>query len=309
MSGSTGFIGRALVARLRSEGHDVARLVRGDPGPGDAVLQPGSLTLDASRLDGGSLAGVDVVFHLAGEPITPWRWSAAKRERIRSSRVTTTASVARAIASSPPPRPVLVAMSAVGYYGSRGDELLDETSSAGSGTLADVCRAWEAASAPASEAGARVVNLRTGVVLGPGGGSLRLQAPLFRAGLGGRLGTGSQWTSWISLEDELGALLHVATDPSVEGPCNATAPRPVRNAELTRSLAALVGRPALAAVPEVALRVLAGAETTREVLLASQRVLPAVLERSGYAFVHPDLGEALAAALASGGGTPGPARR
>ncbi len=300
VSGSRGFIGRALVAQLQADGHEVHRVVRSGPGPGDAVLDPATSTLDLSRLPGGTLDGVDAVFHLAGEPITPWRWSAAKRERIRASRVVTTSAVARAIAACDGTPPALLAMSAVGYYGSRGDELLDERSAAGTGTLADVCRAWEAATAPASAAGARVVNVRTGVVLGAGGGSLRAQVPLFRAGLGGRLGSGRQWTSWISLADEVGALIHVARDPSIDGPCNATSPEPVRNDELTRRLAAAVGRPARFAMPELVLRIAAGAETTREVLTASQRVTPAVLERTGYTFAHRDIAAALAAALPTG---------
>lgn len=302
VSGSSGFIGSALVARLEADGHEVHRIVRGHPGAGDAAFDLASRSLDTSRLSGGSLEGVDVVLHLAGEPITPVRWSAAKRERIRASRVVTTAAVAKAVASCPAPRPALVVMSAVGYYGSRGDELLDERSAPGTGTLADVCRAWEAAAAPARDAGARVVHLRTGVVLGRGGGSLRIQLPLFRAGLGGRLGSGAQWTSWISLDDEVGALVHVATSDSVEGPCNATAPAPVRNRELTERLAALVGRRAPFAVPAAALVLFAGAETTREVLLASQRVEPAVLEATKYAFSHRDLDAALAAAGAGARG-------
>jgi len=252
--------------------------------------------IDASALPGGSLSGIDVVFHLSGEPITPWRWSPAKRERIRSSRVVTTDIVARAVAATPE-QPTLIAASAIGYYGSRGDEMLDEQSPSGSGTLADICRAWEAATKPASDAGARVVHVRTGVVLGPGGGSLKIQLPLFKAGLGGRLGSGQQWTSWISLDDEVGALIHAARDKSISGPCNATAPNPARNSEFTAALAALVHRPAVFAVPRAALDLLMGGETTSEVICASQRVQPSVLEQSGYVFAHPDLGDALAAAV------------
>jgi len=297
VSGSRGFIGRALVARLEDAGHEVHRIVRSDPAPGDAAFDLAGRGLDVSRLPGGGLDGVDAVFHLSGEPITPWRWSAAKREQIRASRVVTTGAVARAVAACSSAPPVLVAISAVGYYGSRGDEVLDESSPSGSGTLADICRAWEAAAAPAAAAGARVVNVRTGVVLGPGGGSLRIQVPLFRAGLGGRLGSGRQWTSWISLADEVGALVHVASDASVHGPCNATSPAPARNADITDRLASALRRPALLAVPEVALRIVAGDETTREVLVASQRAVPTVLERTGYRFAHPDLDAAIRAAL------------
>ncbi|MCU1495131.1 MAG: Epimerase family protein [Acidimicrobiaceae bacterium] len=325
VSGSSGFIGRALVARLEARGDTVHRLERARPSsgraapetpasgsrdpserhPGSAVIDLTTRRIDTAALPGGSLESIDAVFHLSGEPITPWRWTAAKRERIRASRVATTHAVARSIADAPGPRPVLVSMSAVGFYGERGEEILDETSAGGSGTLAEICRAWEEASAPARDAGARVVNLRSGVVLGPGGGSLRIQLPLFRAGLGGRLGTGRQWTSWISLEDEVGALLQAADDPELSGPCNATSPEPVRNAELTAALAAIVHRPALLSMPRPLLGLIAGQETTREVLCVSQRVLPGKLERSGYQFVHGALEGALAAAVAPTRAGPG----
>lgn len=297
VSGSRGFIGAALSAAVRGAGHEVHRLVRTEPGPGDAVLDLATRRIDASGLGPEGLAGIDVVFHLSGEPITPWRWSAAKRERIRSSRVVTTDAVARSIAGCRDRLPALVAMSAVGYYGDRGDEVLDETSAAGSGTLAEVCRAWEAATAPARDAGARVVNVRTGIVLGPGGGSLAMQLPLFRAGLGGRLGSGRQWTSWISLADEVGVLHVAATDPSVVGPCNASSPSPVRNREFTAALGAALRRPAVLGVPRTILDLVAGTESTREVLCASQRVMPRVIEATSYRFAHPEIAGALAAAL------------
>jgi hypothetical protein len=314
VSGSRGFIGSALVARLEREGHVVHRIVRSgatparsaeaSPQAATVTLEIGAGRLDVSALPHQSLEGIDAVFHLAGEPITPWRWSATKRERMRSSRVVTTDIVARAVASAPEPRPALISMSAIGYYGERGEEAVDEASPAGTGTLADLCRAWEAAAAPARDAGARVVNLRTGVVLGRGGGSLALEIPLFRLGLGARLGSGRQWTSWISLEDEVGALLHVALDPSIEGPANATSPAPVRNAAFTDALAAALSRRALLAVPRRVLELVAGAEVTREMLCVSERVLPATLERTGYHFAHPDLEAALRAVI---GPTSGPA--
>lgn len=300
VSGARGFIGSALVARLTAEEHVVHRLVRHDPGPGEGLVDLASHRVDASRLPGGSLEGIDVVFNLAGEPITPWRWSATKREAIRSSRVSVTDAIARSIAELDAPLPVFVAMSAIGYYGDRGEEMLDESSSSGTGTLADVCRAWEAATAPASAAGARVVNVRTGVVLGRGGGSLRLQVPVFKAGLGGRLGNGRQWTSWIALDDEVGVLLHAARSPGLSGACNATSPEPVRNSEMTAALGAALGRPARLAVPRTALEIFAGPETTREMLCASQRVLPTALEASGYTFNYPSLDAALAVAVGPG---------
>lgn len=299
MSGARGYIGSALCARLVSAGHDVHRLVRRDPGRGDALLDLPGRRIDATGLGADGLAGIDVVFHLSGEPITPWRWSTAKRERIRASRVVTTDVVARSLATLAPSAPALVSMSAIGYYGERGDEVLDETSAAGTGTLAQICQAWEAATAPAADAGIRVVTVRTGVVLGPGGGVLGLQVPLFRLGLGGPLGSGRQWTSWISLEDEVGALVHAAETPDLTGPCNATAPGSVRNSEYTATLARTLHRPALLGVPRPLLELVAGRETTAELVCASQRVRPAVLERTGYRFVHPDLAGALAAATGS----------
>ncbi len=298
VSGASGFLGSALVARLTSEGHEVTRLVRRDPRPADAALDLEGRRLVEPRC-GVALGEVDVVFHLAGEPITPWRWSAAKRERIRASRVATTDVVARAVAALPGRQPVLVVMSAVGYYGDRGEELLDEQSAPGGGTLAEICRAWEAAATPAADAGARVVNVRAGLVLGPGGGLLRLLAPISRAGLGARLGSGCQWSSWISLEDAVGALLHVATAPDLAGPCNATSPAPARNGELAAGIASALGRRARLSVPAAALRLLAGDEAAGELLLASQRVVPAVLGHSGYRFVHPTLAEALHAAFSA----------
>lgn len=306
VSGANGYLGSALCARLASRGDVVHRLVRRDPRPGDAVLDLSARRIDATGLGPDGLHGIDVVYHLSGEPITPWRWSAAKRERIRSSRVVTTDAVARSLAALGSSAPTLVAMSAVGFYGDRGEETLDETSTPGTGTLAGVCRAWEEATSPARESGVRVVNVRTGVVLGPGGGALGLQLPLFRLGLGGRLGSGRQWTSWIALEDEVGALLHAAGTSDLSGPCNATAPSPVRNAELTRALGAAVRRPALLAVPEAVLALAVGREVTDEILCVSQRVLPAELERTGYRFVRPTLAMALAAATGGGHTAPAP---
>jgi len=297
VTGSGGFIGTALVARLEAEGHTVHRLVRSDPGPGSALLDPARQTIDASRLPGGTLDGLDAVFNLAGEPITPARWGAAKRERIRASRVATTDVLSRALAAAHVPPPVLVSSSAIGYYGDRDDEILVEGSRPGTGFLAEVCAAWERATLPASEAGIRVVRVRTGLVLGSAGGLLAKLAPLFRMGLGGRIGSGAQWMSWISLEDEVGALLHAAATDGLEGALNLTGPAPVRNREFTSTLAEVIGRPAFVNVPEPAIRLAMGRETASQVVLASQRVWPERLAATGYAFARPTLDAALFAAL------------
>ncbi|HTX00548.1 MAG TPA: TIGR01777 family oxidoreductase [Acidimicrobiales bacterium] len=304
VSGSSGLIGSALVARLEAGGHVVHRLVRRPPEDGEAAIDVAARTIDASRLPGQSLEGLDAVFNLAGEPLAPesWRkpprWSPAKKERIWSSRVETTELLASVLAGLDKPPAVLVSASATGYYGDRGDELLVEGTLPGTGFLPEVCVAWEAATAPATEAGIRTVALRTGMVLAAEGGFLKMMLPLFRRGLGARIGGGWQWMSWISLDDEVGALLHAATRDDLSGPVNAVSPEPVRNRDLTLALAEAVGRPALLSVPEGPLRMAFGIDAA-VFALASQRVVPRRLERSGYEHVHPQLAGALRAALAS----------
>ena len=291
VSGSHGLIGSELVARLAAGGHEPVRLVRGG-GAG----RPGQVGWDigAGRIDAGALDGVDAVVHLAGEGIGAHRWSAAHKRRMVSSRVEGTRLLAQALAGAGTASSVMVSASAVGYYGDRGDEELTEASPGGQGFLADLCRQWEAATAPAGSAGVRVVHLRSGVVLSPKGGALAKQLPLFRFGLGGRLGPGRQWTSWISLDDEVGAILHALDGANdIRGALNATAPAPVTNAELTRVLARVLRRPAVARVPGVALRAVMGSEMADEMLLAGQRVLPAKLTATGYRFRHTELAGAL----------------
>jgi len=297
VTGASGFIGRALVARLASDGHTVERVVRGLAGPGEAAFDLDNRRIDMSQLAGGSLEGFDAVFHLAGEPITPSRWTPAKRERIRASRIVTTDVLARALAALDSPPPVLVSGSAIGYYGDRGDEILVEGSTAGTGFLAELCRAWEAATSPAKAGGIRVVNVRTGIVLGARGGVLAKQAPIFRLGLGGPLGAGRSWLSWIALEDEVGALLHAAACADLQGPCNLTAPSPVRSAEFADALGEALHRPARLAVPRAALVAAMGRMVADEVVLASQRVLPSRLEQTGYRFARPTVQGAIAVAL------------
>jgi uncharacterized protein (TIGR01777 family) len=243
-------------------------------------------------LDPESVSGYDVVVHLAGANIAAGRWTAERKRKIRDSRVDGTGLLARAIAAAPSPPRVLVCASAIGYYGDRGDMLLDEGTAAGSGFLADVGRAWEEAARPAAEAGIRVVNLRIGIVLTPSGGALPRMLVPFRLGLGGPLGDGRQYWSWITLRDLLGAILHAAATEELVGPVNAVAPAAVRNAEFSRVLGRVLRRPAFVRAPAFAIRLLLG-EMGQELLLASTRVQPARLVASGFEYRDRDLEEAL----------------
>lgn len=305
ITGSHGLIGARLAAVLRDRGDDVVPLARPagpSAGPRDPTGRvPADPTWDPDRgvLDPAVLAGATAVVHLAGAPITPRRWTADLRRRILDSRVRGTALLARTLAATATPRPaVLVSASAVGYYGDRGEEVLDEASPPGHGFLCDVCRRWEQAAEPATTAGVRTVLLRTGIVLAADGGALATQRPLFERGLGARLGNGRQWMSWISLADEVGAILHALDRDDVAGPVNAVGPDPVRNADYTRTLGAVLNRPAGLVTPPFALRALLGAEVADEMLLVSQRVLPRALTATGYRFRHPNLEAALRAAVA-----------
>jgi uncharacterized protein (TIGR01777 family) len=292
ITGASGLIGTALRTAVAGAGHEVVTLVRRAPGPGEVRWDPSAGTLDADALD-----RADAVVHLAGAGIGDRRWRARRRAELLESRVQSTTLLCRAIASRDSPPAVLASASAVGWYGVRGDDLLDEDAGTGTGFLASVCRAWEDATAPAADAGVRVVLLRSGVVLDAGGGALARQLPLFRAGLGGRLGDGRQWLSWISLADEVAAIAAVLREPGLRGPVNVVAPEPVTNAAFTRALAAAVHRPAIARVPRAALRVAFGTDMTDELVLASQRVVPGKLASCGFTFAHPDVDSALAAAL------------
>ncbi len=293
VTGSHGMIGRRLLGELRSAGHEAVRVVRGDAaGEAAARWDPDAGTIDVTRL-----AGVDAAVNLAGVGIFDHRWTPAHKAAVTESRVRATTLLAGTLAAMQPRPATLLSASAIGLYGDGGDELLSEASPSGAGFLADVCRRWEAATAPAEAAGIRVAHLRSGIVQSRDGGALAKQLPLFRAGLGGRLGSGRQWLSWISLADEVAAILHALGDERVSGPVNLVAPEPVTNAELTATLAAVLGRPARLAVPRVALEVALGREMAREMLLVSQRVEPAVLGRTGFAWRHPRLDEALRAEL------------
>jgi uncharacterized protein (TIGR01777 family) len=292
VTGSHGLIGSAVVQALELGGHRVRRAVRGGtPTPPDVAWD-----IPAGRIDMQALEGVDAVVHLAGEGVASRRWTAKQKERVRRSRVDGTRLLCEALAELAHPPAVLVSGSAVGYYGDRGDEVLTEDSAPGTDFLARLCQEWEGATAAAEAAGVRVVHLRTGIVQTARGGALKKQLPLFRLGLGGRLGSGEQWTSWISLHDEVGAILHALRRDSLHGPVDATAPQPVTNAELTRALAKALRRPAVFPVPRPALSTVLGREMAAS-LLSSQRALPTRLEADGFTFRHTTIDEGLAAAL------------
>lgn len=291
VTGSSGLIGTALVAALREAGHRPIRLVR-RPTSGDTVTwDPAAGTIDAA-----SLEGLDAVVHLAGAGIGDHRWTDAYKAEIRDSRVLGTALLAETLAGLSRPPAVLLSGSAIGVYGDRGDEALDETAVPGTGFLAEVCLAWEAAAQPAVDAGIRTTFLRTGIVLSPAGGALKKQLPLFKAFLGGRFGSGRQYQSWISIDDEVGAILHLLS-ADVPGPVNLTAPQPATSAEFAKALGAVLGRPAAVPVPAFGPRLLLGRELADNLLFTGQRVLPAKLEASGYAFGHPSVDVALRALL------------
>jgi uncharacterized protein len=285
ITGASGLIGSALVPALRDDGHEVVRLVRRPPAGADEVRW------DPARgeLDRGVLDGVDAVVNLAGVGIGDKRWTAAYKEAVLDSRLDSTGTISRAVAEAG--TPVLLSASATGFYGDTGPRPVDETGPPGSGYLVEVCQRWEAATGPAEKAGARVAHLRTGLVVGPGGLLGRLTLPA-KLGLSGPLASGEQFWSWISLADEVGAIRHLLT-ADVEGPVNLTGPAPVTQREFARTLARVVHRPALGPpVPRLALRLALG-EFADEGVVIGQRVLPAVLERTGYGFEHTTAEQAL----------------
>jgi uncharacterized protein len=289
VSGSTGLVGKALVSSLTRAGHQVTRLVRSQPGPGEKDIQwdPAVGSLDSSRLE-----GLDGVVHLAGESIAQGRWTAEKKARIRNSRVKGTQLLADALAQRVQQPKTLICASAIGYYGNRGAEILREESSPGSGFLPDVCREWEAATKPAANSGIRVVNLRTGLVLSSAGGALPKMLPPFKLGIGGKLGTGQQYMSWISIDDLVGIIQHALEKSSLSGPVNAVSPHPVTNLEFTKTLGRVLARPTIFPVPAFAVRSMFG-QMGEDLLLASARVEPARLAGSGYIFRYPELEGAL----------------
>ncbi len=283
ISGASGFIGTALSARLRSGGHDVVPLQR------SAATGARTWSVDAGHIDAHALEGIDAIVHLAGESIGG-RWTESKKRAIRDSRVDGTSLLASAVADAKPT--VFISGSAIGFYGSRDDEVLDETAAKGKGFLSDVVEAWEAAARPAVDAGVRTVLGRTALVVDPDGGSLPRMLLPFRAGLGGRIGPGDQWWAWITLGDHVRAIEHLLT-ADVEGPVNLTSPQPVPNRDFVDALGNALGRPTRIPVPAFALRLGLGREFADEVLLASQRVVPRVLESSGFGFDRPTVTEAM----------------
>ena len=286
LTGASGLLGSALLRSLKSRGFKVVRLVRGSASADDQIawdpLQPiGSETI----------SDFDSVIHLSGETVVG-RWTDAKKKKIRESRVVSTRNLAQALAKTPEKPRVFVTASAIGYYGDRADELLREGSTSGAGFLAEVCREWEAAAQPAADAGIRCVQLRTGVVLSPDGGALQKMLPPFRIGVGGNLGSGRQWMSWIHIQDWVGAVHHILKTDLLHGPVNMVATKPVTNAEFTKTLGSVLSRPTIFPVPAFAAK-LAFGQMAEEVLLLSQRVEPNRLVTSGYPFQYSDLRKAL----------------
>ena len=292
VSGASGLIGTALVPLLRDQGHEVVRLVRRPPAAADEIRWDPA----AGELDVTALRGVEAAVHLAGAGVGDHRWTDAYKRTIHDSRVNGTRTIASALARLDPAPGVLVSASAIGWYGDTGDAAVDESAPAAQDFLARVVVDWEAAAEPARAAGIRVVHPRTGLVLTAKGGALQRLLPIFRLGAGGRIGSGRQYWSWITLEDELRALLFLLETPTMTGPVNLTGPAPATNAEVTASLARAVHRPALVPVPKLALRVALG-EFSRDIV-GSQRVLPRKLLDAGFTFDQPDLDSAVDAAVA-----------
>jgi uncharacterized protein (TIGR01777 family) len=294
VTGSHGLIGRELAASLERDGHEVTRLVRGIPRQGEAGWD-----IKEGWIDARALEGHDAAVHLAGAGLGDHRWTHKYKREIITSRVQSGMLLARTLAGLDAKPRVWVSGSAVGYYGDRGDEEMTEADGPGAGFLAEVCRQWEAATIPAEDAGIRVAHARTGIVQSGKGGSLeKLRLP-FKLGVGGRFGSGRQWLSWISLDDEVAAIRHVLEHEELRGPVNVTAPHPVTVQEYVAAVGRALHRPALLPVPTLALDVILGREMAQEMLLGGQRVLPQKLLESGFTFRHPDLDLALRDALAA----------
>lgn len=288
VTGSTGLVGSALIPKLKSEGHQIVRLVRSEPKDASEVLwNPEQGTINAAELE-----GLNAVVHLAGENLAEGRWTEEKKTRIRESRIKGTKLLSETLAQLSAKPEVLVSASAVGFYGSRGDEVLTEQSASGSDFLAEVCREWELATQAAAQAGIRVVNLRFGVIFSKAGGALKKMLMPFRLGVGGKLGSGRQYLSWIAIDDAVGAIAHALTNDSLRGPVNVVAPQAVTNYEFTKTLGRVLSRPTLFPVPAFAAR-LAFGEMADETLLSSQRVEPTRLKESAYIFKYPELEGAL----------------
>ena len=288
VTGSSGMIGSAFTSVATTGGHEVVRLLRRSAeAPDEIQWDPASGTIDAD-----ALLGIDALVHLAGDNVSEGRWTTAKKERIRASRVEGTRLIAETLAKLDPMPRVLVAASATGFYGDRGDDVLDENAKMGEGFLAEVCRDWEEATRPAADAGIRVVNLRIGVVLSRLGGALAKMLTPFKLGLGGRIASGGQYLSWISLDDAIGSIHHALICEQLSGPVNAVAPGAVTNSEITKTLGKVLRRPTIFPIPAIAAK-LAFGEMADELLLSSTHVVPSKLTASQYEFRHPELERAL----------------
>lgn len=285
VTGSTGLIGSALVDFLAEQGYEVKKLVRTEPSSREDEIH---WSPESGSIDKAGLEGMDAVVHLAGENLATGRWTAEKKARIRDSRVEGTRLLCESLSHLAHPPKALVCSSAIGYYGNRGDTVVEEGAFLGSGFLADVCYEWETATASASEAGIRVVNLRIGVVLSRAGGALARMFPPFRMGFGGKLGNGKQYISWIALDDAVGVINHVLTQDGLHGPVNAVTPHAVTNSEFTKTLGRVLKRPTLFCMPAFIVRSVFG-EMADETLLASTRVEPTRLVETAYEYHYPEL--------------------
>ena len=301
ISGSTGFLGTSLIESLEKNGHEIGRLVRPETGKqgsrsaGSPIRSGHTVAWDpvAGQFDAAGAEGADAVVHLAGASIADGRWNASRKSLLRTSRIDATRHLMNSLSKLKRPPSVVVASSAVGYYGNRGDDTLTETSPPGKDFLAGLCREWESETARGTEFGARVVSTRFGIVLASHGGALPRMAMPFKLGAGGRLGSGRQWMSWLILREAVNIIEFALASTSLAGPVNAVTPNPVQNIEFTRVLAKTLHRPALFPAPVFALRLALG-EMADGLLLASQRVLPSKLESAGYRFLQPDLAKGLA---------------
>lgn len=291
ITGSSGLIGTALSTRLANDGHEVVPVVRRKPSDNEI-----GWSIDETRIDDGAFDGIDGVVHLAGAGIGDKRWTDEYKREILHSRTVGTALVAKAINDAANPPTVLLSGSAIGIYGASTTATFDENDATGDGFLADVCEAWESAAAPAQIDGTRVVFLRTGIVLSAKGGALKKQLPLFKFGLGGKMGKGDQWQSWISIDDQVEAMVHLLSS-DVVGPVNLTAPNPVTNAEFTDTLGSVLKRPTFIPIPKFGPKLLLGSELCDNLLFSGQKVIPTVLQNDGFEFRHPDLTSALRAQL------------
>lgn len=287
ITGASGLIGTALSRKLTADGHDVVPVVRRAPGDNEI-----GWSVAEQRIDDGAFDGIDGVVHLAGAGIGDKRWTDAYKEQVLESRTVGTALVAQAVNEAKNPPKVLLSGSAIGYYGASVDKTFTESSPVGTGFLAEVCEAWESAASPAQSGGTRLVFLRTGIVLSPDGGALKKLIPLYKFGLGGKMGKGDQWQSWIHIDDQVNSIIHLLTS-DVAGPVNLTAPNPVPQAGFAATMGEVLKRPTFMFTPKFAPKLILGAELADNLLFTGQNVLPNVLENDGYTFAHPMLDGAL----------------